>query len=436
MNGKPAAAFLAGLFLPLLLCLGYNLVTAGEFVLLTSNGGINFYFGNHSKASGVNDAPTRDFSSIFDQKEAARRLAQADVGRDMKEAEVSSYWRNKGIEEILAQPGAWCRLLIRKIRLFLSNFEYGVIYIPEVERSLSAVQTLQFLPTGILLALGLPGLFLALGRRNRMLGPLLIFLLSSFLTVLLFFMADRFRLPFMAGLLPFAGYFIASGIQTFAHRRYKNLVHFLAWPGLLAAASFLLVDENIRSNQLRRAHITLAKAFLEKDDFAQARTVAMKAYNLGVTPAVLYQLGLIEEAQGNLMEATLRFEDASRLDPYYLEPLGGLARLHERQKNWDQAFTQRQRIIDLVPHRFEAYYNMGKTCAEAGRYEEAITHLKKAVYLAPGSYESWAFLCEVYRLAGKPTEASNALQKAKEIDPERAKGLETDKQGTTTGQPE
>jgi tetratricopeptide (TPR) repeat protein len=342
----------------------------------------------------------------------------------MGAGEVSAYWRDKGVEEILADPGAWIRLALRKLRLFLSNFEYGVLYIPEVERFLSVPLALQILPAGLLLALGLPGLYLALKRKHQNLGPLLLFLSSSLATVLLFFMASRFRLPFMAGLLPFAGYFAAWIMESARSKRFGNMVLSIATVAAITAVSHLLVDRDIRSNQLRRAQITLSKALLDQGEPDQARAVAMKAHGLGVTPAVLYQLGLIEEAVGNGIEAELRFEDASRMDPFYLEPLGGLAALYEGRKDWARALEMRQRIIDLVPHRFEAHFNMGLTCADAGDPEGAVLHLKKAVSLAPGHFASWEVLGKAYRLAKEPQKALEAFRKAQEIDPVRGRALE------------
>jgi tetratricopeptide (TPR) repeat protein len=189
-------------------------------------------------------------------------------------------------------------------------------------------------------------------------------------------------------------------------------------------ASFLLVDSRIRSNQLCRGYISLSKAFLEKGNPAGARDAAKASLRMGPTPAAYYQLGRIEEAEGDTVEASVRYEEASRLDPGFIEPLGALADLYEKWKDWERALAMRGRIIEIVPYRFEAHYNMGLTCSEAGRTTEAVAHLEKAVALASDVPDSWEVLGNLYREAGRPEDTLKAFQKAIELDPGRRPLLE------------
>ena len=130
------------------------------------------------------------------------------------------------------------------------------------------------------------------------------------------------------------------------------------------------------------------------------------------------------QAEGNLDAAEARYREASRMDPSYLEPLGSLADLHEKRKDWDRAIELRERIIEIVPYRFEAYYNMGLTCADAGLLDKAVENLEQAVFLAPKSPEAWEALGQAYRLAREPSKACDAFRRAQEIDPARSTRLE------------
>lgn len=416
---KSSALFAAGLALPLALSLGYNLATCGEPILVTANGGINFYFGNHSRASGVNDAPTRDFSSIFDQQAAARRLAEADEGRTLSHGEVSGYWRNKAFREIAENPGAWSRLVIKKLGLFFSNFEYGVIYIPGVERHLSPIQTVQLLPTALILALGLGGAGLALRRKYKGLWPLLLFLASSLVTVLLFFMAGRFRLPFMAGIIPFAGFFICRNLEALREKDYGTLGKGLVLITGIIAASIFMVDSAIRTEQMSRARLSLSGAFQKAGDLEGAKAEAMAALEEKTTPVAYYQLGHIEEAKGNVQGARELYRKASELDPFYLEPLGRMALLYEKEKDWDRAVEIRERIIDVVPFRYEAYYNLALTCLDAGRKAEGKRNIEEAARRAPASAAAWMAIAGAYVQVEMYDKAMEALTRVKEIDPSR-----------------
>src|ERR1044072_6843319 len=56
--------------------------------------------------------------------------AEMAAGRTLKRSEVSRYWSVKAREFIVANPGAWLKLLVRKIGNFWNAFEYddlGVI---------------------------------------------------------------------------------------------------------------------------------------------------------------------------------------------------------------------------------------------------------------------------------------------------------------------
>lgn len=410
--------FLLGIMVPLGLSLSYNLITTNTMFLVSANGGINFYFGNHAGASGINDAPTRDFHSIFEQKAAARRLAEADTGRSMNDKEVNDYWMARGWKEIVNEPGRWFRLLVKKFGLFLSSFEYGVIYIPGVERSLSPIQRIQLLPAGLLMALGAGGLWLASRRRVKGLFPLLAFLASSLATVLIFFMADRFRIPFMAGLLPFAGQFLARGFDNLSEKRYAPLALGGVMCALMTAASFLLVDDGIRTNQQLRAHISLAQAFEKEGKLELARAEVLKTFNVRKTAPAYYQLGQIEEAKGEIEAAVTCHQEASRLDSTYLEPLGALGAIYERENSWNKALEIRARVIDIVPHRYEGYFNMGLTCLDAKRHDEGVGYLEKAAELGPQDPMVWVKLGEAHVGAKNPKKALQAYEQAVKLKPE------------------
>jgi len=417
------AALAAGLALPLTLSLACNASLPGEWILITGNGGINFYFGNHAGATGVNDAPSRDFSSIFDQGAAARRLAEQEEGRPLSQSEVSRHWLDKGWQEIRQDPGAWARLLVKKARLFLSDFGYGVIYIPEVERRLSWVQSLLIVPVGLILALGAAGLFAAWRARVEGTWLFTLFLAAAAATVLHVFMAERFRSPFIAGLLPFAGWALAQWIDSVRQRRFAGAALGAVAAAAFTALPFVWVDEPIRVNQTARARLSLGKAFLEQGNFEAARREVLDSLALRETAAAYYHLGLVHEGQGDAVEAEIQYEEASRRDPFYLEPLGSLAALHESRKEWDQALAARRRVIEIVPYRFEGYYNLGLTQIDAGRSREGIESLEKARAMATDAAVVAEALVKAYLPAGDRDKAREVLDRAEGLSPQAREKL-------------
>jgi len=77
----------------------------------------------------------------------------------------------------------------------------------------------------------------------------------------------------------------------------------------------------------------------------------------------------------------------------------------------------RMRMIEIVPDRFEGYYNLGLTCIDAGQIEQGIVNLEKAASLAPHIALVWDTLGQAYEQAQKPEKALEAYKQAIMIDP-------------------
>ena len=58
----------------------HNVLVGGEAVLLSANGGINFWIGNHAGADGV-FAPPTDYDPVNDPLH--REAASREAGRDL-----------------------------------------------------------------------------------------------------------------------------------------------------------------------------------------------------------------------------------------------------------------------------------------------------------------------------------------------------------------
>lgn len=199
-----------------------NYLVANDTVLTSSVSGIHFYIGNHEGASGrysgirgVRGTPAGHF---YD----ARTVAERETGKSLSASQVSSYWKSKARDFIRKDPGAFIRLLWKKTVFLLNAYEIpnNLNYQYLAQRS----SFLSFLPGyGLLLPLGLCGIFLAV-RDYRRLYPLYLFLITNAIAIVLAFVTGRYRLPLTLALLPFAGFFVINMVAWIRNRRLSLLI--------------------------------------------------------------------------------------------------------------------------------------------------------------------------------------------------------------------
>jgi hypothetical protein len=124
----------AAVLLPVAPVTLHNLVVGRDFVLISSQGGSNFYIGNSAQADGYTPAmpaPTDTASYAAnglytDNMESSSRFgARLATGHDPTPSEVSRYWARQGLSWIASAPRAWLRLLVHKAFYLIGGFEIG-----------------------------------------------------------------------------------------------------------------------------------------------------------------------------------------------------------------------------------------------------------------------------------------------------------------------
>ncbi len=182
-----------------------NYIVARDPVLFTAHSGINFYYGNNPAADGTWQ-PTRELEKgVGFSHERLKQISRTIEGREVNPSQASAYWTNQGLKFITSRPLAYLRLEARKLLFFLSNYEVPNDYYPETARAASVPLKLAFVNFGLVLALGLAGMFFAWPRRRQAL-PAYLFVAAYLLSSLVFYVLSRLRAPVFPFLLMFAGY--------------------------------------------------------------------------------------------------------------------------------------------------------------------------------------------------------------------------------------
>ncbi|HEY5998981.1 MAG TPA: glycosyltransferase family 39 protein, partial [bacterium] len=188
-----AAAWALGLVVGIAPTTIHNWRAEGAVIPVAANGGVNFYLGNERGADGVTPVPPG-------LRWEATMLRPVRAGQASLAAQ-DRWWYARAREEIVAAPGRWARLLGVKTGIFLGAPE------PSNNKALAHFTAVSF-PVrhyrwwwGALVCLGALGCLEVRGR-----GPLFlaVFAAGYGASVVLFFVAERYRLPLVPLLAPAA----------------------------------------------------------------------------------------------------------------------------------------------------------------------------------------------------------------------------------------
>jgi len=223
--------------IPILLITARNALVGGDFVLVASQGGINFYIGNNAGSDGHTPS-VPEAGGVAWENQDVEHIAERELGHAPSPSEVSGFWYGKAWDFIRAEPLAATQLLLKKFYLFWSRIEIpnNLSYYSFERASI----VLAALPVGFWLvgSLGLAGAILAWKEPRAQL--LLVFLFFYCCVTIAFFVCDRFRLSIVPVLCVFSGYAIHGILVSMTGRRWRTL----AKTGILVGVSVLLVNTN------------------------------------------------------------------------------------------------------------------------------------------------------------------------------------------------
>ena len=433
---RNAVLFGLACLIPILPITVRNYVAGHDLVLISSQGGVNFYIGNNAASDGIRAVVpgTRPdwWGGYYDSIEMAEKAER----RDLKPSEVSAYFFRQGLHFIADDPAAWLRLTARKIRYYVnaketSNnqpirffaYRYGSI--------------VKYLPVGfgIIAPFGILGLVLCFGRSRR-LFPLWGFVIVYSASVIAFFVCTRFRIPV-------TGIVIILACQ--AARYIVDSIHRARWRrvGLAVLALVLLFPAiNVRPRELKDTDaegydivgtiklegddsagaievlregilrypdnaallVSLGEALIQAGDLTEADRVLRRAIELKSDRAYEsfgragYWLGYLAALRGDDDEAIVFFRQSIRHDPHFGRSYYYLGILMAKQGNFDEAITLFRKALELIPEDGNAtfladvHFDLGRALIQEGEQVEGLREIHEALRLNPDHRRARTFL--------------------------------------------
>ncbi len=372
--------FLLGLILPITPVFLHNL-QAGEPVLISWQGGTNFYIGNNPESDGMTAIAPGTDGTWWEGYNDLIRLAEEAEGRPLKKREVSRYWFEQGARFIVDQPVPAARLFLKKAYVLIADFEVsnnqGIYFLQQYSRTLRWTTLFGF---GLLFPLAVAGM--ALTRWDRVKLLLAIFLCTYSASIVLFFVTARYRLPLVPILLIFAAIALRRWGEWVRRRKapagaIMSIALFL--PAiLLSNANFL----HLEKDKFTQSYFNVGVVHLTNHRYEDAAAWFERAVEEEPDyENALYNLGLCYSYTGRLEDARITLNKLIRKSPGFPEAREALGSVHARLGEGELAILEYGEAIRLQPDFAAAYLSRGMALYDAGRLDDGVGDMESGIRL-------------------------------------------------------
>ena len=414
-----------------------NLIVADDFVLLTSNGGVNLLIGQQYGYKGIFAPVMEETQAEFDP--SMETTLERELGRDLKGSEVSRILTRRAWEKVRDNPGAMPMHYARKTYRFWNGYELPQIVSYDYWKGQFSALWVLPVPFVLLSALGLLG-FRFLPKPARWI--MLVLIGAYFLSLLPFFPTSRYRQPVAPLLAVGAAVFVVAMVRGKANRGIWLPVAAVLILALLprwAALDPAEVNWQVHLHEASRAgkrgdlSTTLAKGrqaeevrpgladtpfhlSLYLEDLG-AHDEALDALGLAQVRSpgsrlIPYRMGRNYEQMRKYNEALKAYERASFLDPDWAYPFLRAGLVMNLQGRKDQALILMEKAHERGPNNFRVRSNLASLYAENGRTDRAVAILVDLTSDYPFYVNGWFNLAVASYQAGKPVAAVAAVARA------------------------
>lgn len=290
-----------------------NYRATGRLVLISSPSGLHFLIGNGPEADGLLVTANGVTPSVRAHWLDAIQVVKNAYGRDVSPAEVSGFYWHRAWDWIRAHPGAEAGLLARKTWYALSagfvpvNHSY-----PFFARDVGGPLAWLIVGPALIVPLGLVGLVVARPRREGY-WIWAAYVPLALLTVIVFYVAARFRIPYQVALCAPAGALIAWAFDAVRARSWTSL----AVPAGAAVAAAAVVLWPTRLNDGRaeeQARMGLTE--IQADRYAEAEVWLDRAAASHNLPDIVHmRAGQIYELRNQPGPAATHYRRGLALNP-------------------------------------------------------------------------------------------------------------------------
>jgi 4-amino-4-deoxy-L-arabinose transferase-like glycosyltransferase len=344
-----------------------NYVREGIVVPVTSSGGFNFYAGNNPSSVGFYAIP--EPINLEDDLNG-RNWVEQKLGKECSSSELSSFWMNKSYAWMQSNPGAFCALMSTKLLLFFHPAEtdqngFGIDFMNKEYDTVLRYLPLRF---PLIIFAALLGIFF-LWQKKRLPSIPLLFALAYLLSIILFFVNSRLRVPVMPVMIVFAAFGLTELYGRIREKRWSDL----PVPVSMGAGLFFLLFflQPRTGSDFSQEYLRFSEVAFQSQEYSQAEhyarlSLAQKETSLGYT-----NLANALAVRGNDQEAYSAYDNALRLDTANVLGYFNAGNFALRQKKFAVSATLWKRALELNPKHVPTLRNLALLYLAAGKEESA-----------------------------------------------------------------
>ncbi len=318
-----------------------NYRATGHVVLITSTGGLNFLIGNGPEANGTFGAAMGVRASMRGQWLDAPPIAKGALGRDVTTPEVSAFFRDRAVAWIREHPAAEVRLLGAKAWYALSTAFATINHsYPFFARDLAGPLGWLVVGPALIVPLGFVGLVLARPRREGY-GIWAAYVPLAILSVVTFYVAARYRLPYQMALCAPAGGAIAWAWDRLRARAWRSVAGAAALTAVVAVPVLwpARLDDGRAEEQAR-----MGLQEIQSDRYAEGEAWIERAATRHALPGIVHlRAGQIYELRNQRAPAIVHYRKALVIDADQPVLHVALGRALFREGQYAEAVTSLER---------------------------------------------------------------------------------------------
>jgi tetratricopeptide (TPR) repeat protein len=380
----PAVLFVLGAALAIFPVTLHNYRAEGEWILVTSQGGQNFYIGNHEHATGTYANPVFVRPDPLYERSDFHMEAERRTGEPLTSGEASSFWYAQALKEMIAQPARAFALLARKLVIVFEGVERPDNESLYTLRDETPVLDMLSLSMATIAPLAFLGMILA-RQRSRELLFLHLFVAVNVLALVLLFVVSRYRVALAPVLMIFAAHALLRMASWARARRGRAL----------AAAALVLA---------------IPTAVLSQPEWAGPDPRDYHSTNFYLNRARIYAAG------ERLGDAASCYENAIALADTLAFIRFEYADVLRKLERGEEARRELAKAVQLRPEFPTARNNLGILLAEGGDWPAAEREFQEAARLAPGWSDPLQNLARLYDMTGNARARDAALIEAQKIE--------------------
>ncbi len=405
--------------IPIIPVTAHNKIASDDFVLISYNGGINFYLGNNEN--------WRETSALRPGLEWADLRALPLKEGAARPSERSAWFFRKSSEYVMSHPFKWiCSLAVRTGQFFHGH-EYARNLDLYSRRSDSKIISALLwekgiaFPYGIIAPLALLGAGLSIRNRSRERTLLLLYSATYAAAVILFFVTARYRAPVLPVMFIFAAASITWMADKARERKLKRLAAAAAVTIVLVAACNYGLGRAARPPQ-SEAPLFLGHAYYDMERWDDAIREYEKALSLDPdSPEKYIHLGAAYREKGQKRKAAYYFRQAigkgkgrrTMANAWAHEFLGDLML---ESKDFQEARRQYEASLACNEYQFGARRGLAKILAVLGDKTGARENLTRLADQYPRRPEPWRDLAFFELMEGQDDLAVKHLEKSLQFD--------------------